>query len=147
MDRTVSPGRPRVGYTAGIFDMFHVGHLNLLHAARDRCDYLVVGVTTDELAAEAGRPPVVTLLERLSIVESVRYVDHVVPQVDRDKLAAWRSLRFDVLFAGDTLRSTREWVGVERDLSGAGVAVEFLPSTYAPGGGLLARGLDDLLEE
>jgi glycerol-3-phosphate cytidylyltransferase-like family protein len=89
----------------------------------------------------------VPLLERLSIVESVRHVDAVVPQVDRDKLAAWRSLRFDVVFVGDTARGTMDWVGVERDLTGAGVAVEYLPATYAPDGALLDRGLDDLLEE
>ncbi len=137
----------RIGYTAGLFDMFHIGHLRLLQAARARCDYLIVGVTTTDLAEAAGRRPVVPMLERFAIVESVKHVDHVVPQVDRDKVRAWRSLKFDVLFVGDALRSHPDWVQVPDLLAEVGVAVEFLPSTYTRGGDLLDRGLPDLVAD
>lgn len=138
---------PRIGYTAGVFDMFHAGHLNLLRSARERCAYLVVGITTCELAEQTATRPVVPLLERLAIVQSVRHVDHVVPQADRDKVAAWRSLRFDVLFLGDALQAEPEWQAAEAQLNQVGVVVEYLPSTYRPTGELLTRGLEDLVAD
>lgn len=137
----------RIGYTAGLFDMFHVGHLRLLRAARARCDYLIVGVTTTELAEASGRRPVVPMLERFAIVESVKGVDHVVPQADRDKLRAWQSLKFDVLFVGDALREHSDWSRMPEVLAPVGVAVEFLPSTYTRSGDLLERGLPDLVAD
>ncbi len=138
---------PRIGYTAGLFDMFHAGHLNLLRTARLRCNFLVVGVTTGACAEQTGRRPVVPMLERLAIVQSVRHVDHVVPQASRDKLLAWRSLQFDVLFVGDALRHEAQWQAVDRDLREVGSCVEFLPSTYRRTGELLVRGLADLVAD
>ncbi|HEY9412864.1 MAG TPA: adenylyltransferase/cytidyltransferase family protein [Jiangellaceae bacterium] len=91
-----------VGYTTGVFDMFHIGHLNILRNARSACDYLIVGVTTDELAVRRkGRAPIVPLFERMEIVQNVRFVDDVVPQATMDKMQAWRNLKFDVMFVGD----------------------------------------------
>ena len=138
---------PRVGYTAGVFDMFHVGHLNLLRAARARCDYLIVGVTTGALVEQTGPPPLVPMLERLAIVQSVRGVDHVVPQETRDKVLAWQSLKFDVLFVGDALRGLPEWQATTESLAELGVPVEFVPSTYRRSGELLHRGLADLVAD
>jgi len=157
MDRTIDVGsarlpelRPRgvVGYTAGAFDMFHMGHLHLLKAARRRCDYLVVGVTTDEAALEAkGSLPVVPLLERMAIVQSMRFVDHVIPQLSADKVLAWQTFGYDVLFVGDNHRGTPRWDATEHDVAGLGVRVEYLTATYERNGRLLERGLKDLVAE
>ena len=92
----------RIGYVPGTFDMFHVGHLNILRRARERCDYLIVGVGTDELVeSRKGRRPIVPFLERMEIVGNVRYVDDVVPQVNMNKVEAWNNLKFDVVFVGE----------------------------------------------
>ena len=137
-----------MGYTAGVFDMFHIGHLHLLQHARARCDYLVVAVTTDELAeVTRARRPVVPLLERMAIVQSMRWVDHVIPQLDPDKVAAWQTFRFDVLFAGDNLRDTPAWRSTATELAASGVRLEFLPATYTRSGHLLERGPADLVAE
>ncbi len=137
-----------VGYTAGVFDMFHVGHLNLFRSARDRCGFLIAGVTPDELAEEQNDArPVIPLIERMAIVQHVRYVDHVVPQASFDKVAAWEVLKFDVLFAGDNLRGTTRWRAVEQDMAEVGVDVVFLPATHVRSGHVLSRGLTDLLSE
>jgi glycerol-3-phosphate cytidylyltransferase len=137
-----------VGYTAGVFDMFHVGHLNLFRNARARCDLLIAGVTSDELAAEVkGERPIIPFLERMAIVDSVRYVDHVVPQLSMDKLIAWDAVRFDVLFAGDNMQGSPGWDDLERDLAQVGVQVVYLPATHVRSGELLARGLKDLVAD
>ena len=135
---------PVIGYTAGVFDMFHIGHLNLLRNARSRCDHLIVGVTTDELALEAkGASPVIPLRDRMEIVQSMRYVDDVVPQSTMDKLEAQRTLNFDVLFVGENMQGP-EWENWETELAATGVCVVFLPSTYDESGQLLERTVDDL---
>jgi glycerol-3-phosphate cytidylyltransferase len=137
-----------VGYASGVFDMFHVGHLNLFRHAHDLCGFLIAGVTSDELAhAQNGAAPVVPLIERMAIVQHVRYVDHVVPQLSPDKLLAWEVLKFDVLFAGDNLRGTPRWEAVERDMATVGVEVVYLPATHVRSGELLARGLQDLVAD
>lgn len=137
-----------VGYTAGVFDMFHMGHLRLLKQARQRCDYLIVGVTTDELALEIkGALPVVPLLERMAIVQSVRYVDHVIPQLSSDKVLAWQTFGYDVLFVGDNLKGTPQWDANERDMAAIGARLEYLAATFCRSGELLERGLSDLVAE
>ena len=81
----------RIGYTTGVYDMFHIGHLNILRRAKEQCDYLIVGVSTDELALTyKHKTPVIPFEERKAIVEAIRYVDKVVPQTTMDKLAAWK---------------------------------------------------------
>jgi len=142
------PARTLVGYTAGVFDMFHVGHLNLFRHARDQCGFLIAGVTTDELAqAQKGERPVIALVERMAIVQHVRHVDHVVPQSSMDKVEAWEVLKFDVLFVGDNLRGTGDWPDVERQMSELGVSVVYLPATHMRSGALLSRGLTDLVSD
>jgi glycerol-3-phosphate cytidylyltransferase len=151
--RAASPARPSrsgpvVGYTAGVFDMFHVGHLNVFRHAGEDCDFLIVGVTTDELAeARRGVRPVIPLIERMAIVQHVRHVDHVVPQSSMDKLAAWEVLKFDVLYVGDNLRGAAEWATVEQELAQVGVDVVYVPATHVRSGELLSRGLSDLVSE
>ena len=91
-----------IGYTTGVFDLFHVGHLNILKRAREQCDFLIVGVSTDELVEQyKNKRPVICYQERMEIVKAIRYVDRVVPQTSRDKLAAWKEHRFDKMFVGD----------------------------------------------
>lgn len=119
-----------VGYVPGGFDMFHIGHLNILRAARARCRRLVVGVATDEaLAAMKGRAPVVPHAERTEIVASLRFVDAVVPDVDQDKRVAWRAVRFDVLFKGTDWLGTAKGQRLEAEMREVGARVVYLPYT------------------
>lgn len=144
----VAGARPVVGFTAGVFDLFHVGHLNLLRQARERCDMLIVGVTTDDLAENAkGVRPIVPFLERMTIVQSVRHVDRAVPQTTMDKLETWQVLKFDVLFVGDNMRDQGNWKVLEKTMATVGVDVIYLPATHGRSGELLARGLDDLIAD
>lgn len=90
-----------IGYAAGVFDLFHIGHLNLLKNARGMCDKLIVGVTTDELVTYKGKTPTIPFEDRKEIVRSIRYVDAVVPQYDMDKLTMCKKLGATILFVGD----------------------------------------------
>jgi glycerol-3-phosphate cytidylyltransferase len=122
------PTMKRIGYTTGVYDLFHIGHVNLLRRARLECDYLIVGVTTDDLCIEAkGKAPIIPFTERMSVVESVKYVDMVVPQVNYDKLEAWRNHKFNVMFVGDDWKGTPKWVSLERDFSALGVEIVYFP--------------------
>jgi cytidyltransferase-like protein len=144
-DLPVHERRGIIGYTAGVFDLFHEGHLHLLRRARARCDHLIVGLSTDEVAREVhGRTPVFPLIERMEIVQSVRFVDHVVPQTTYDKSEAWEYLHFDRLFAGDNLRGSAEWERIERVMTAVGVEVVFLPATRDVSGELLETSLQDV---
>lgn len=119
-----------IGYTAGVFDMFHIGHLNILRSSSRLCDTLLVAVTTDELAeARKKKKPIVPWAERAEIVSSCRYVDHVVPQNDMDKFAAWQQHRFNVIFVGDDWKGTASWDSLEARFADLGVAVNYLPYT------------------
>lgn len=120
----------RVGYTTGVFDMFHVGHLNILRRAKEQCDYLIVGVSTDELVKEyKNKTPIIPFEERAEIVESIDCVDKVIPQVNRDKYEAWRELKFDVMFVGDDWKGKPLFMKVEDDFIKVGVEVVYFPYT------------------
>lgn len=89
-----------IGYTTGVFDLFHIGHLNFLENVKKFCDKLIVGITTDELSAKfKGKKPVIPFEERCKIIAAIKYVDEVVPQTDMDKFEAWKKYKFDVMFA------------------------------------------------
>jgi glycerol-3-phosphate cytidylyltransferase len=119
-----------VGYTTGVFDMFHIGHLNILRNAKSRCDHLIVGVTTDDLSeSRKGKRPIIPEDERMEIVRAVRYVDEVVPQATMDKMQAWRDNRFDVMFVGDDWKGTALWEKLEREFALLGVRIEYFPYT------------------
>ena len=132
---TTRPGTPtrpgfRVGYAAGAFDLFHVGHLNILRQARQHCDHLIAGVVSDELIARTkGHRPVVSLAERMEIVEHIRYVDQVHAEVLLDKLDTWQELRFDVFFKGDDWKGTPRGERLEREFAAVGVEVVYFPYT------------------
>lgn len=120
----------RVGYVPGVFDMFHVGHLNILRNARLACDFLIAGVVSDERAVDAkGKMPIVPLAERLEIVNSIRYVDDAVVEDVAEKLDMWRRLDFDVIIKGDDWRGTPKGDKLERDFAKVGVEVVYLPYT------------------
>jgi glycerol-3-phosphate cytidylyltransferase len=119
-----------VGYAPGAFDLFHVGHLNLLRRARLECDYLIAGVVSDEVAlAQKGRYPVVPEDERLEIVASLDVVDRAVLEVTTDKLATWERVRFDTIFKGSDWVGSAKWTELEREFAVRGVRVAYLPYT------------------
>ena len=137
----------RVGYAPGVYDLFHIGHLNILRRARGMCDELIAGVVSDEMATLAkGRPPVVPLEERLEIVSHVRFVDRAVAERQPDKLLMWQDLRFDVIFKGDDWRGTAKGDRLERDMASVGVEVAYLPYTVHTSSTVLRRALDALLQ-
>lgn len=120
----------RIGYTTGVFDLFHVGHLNILRNARLACDYLIVGITTDELCIQKkGKTPIIPFPERMEIVEAIKYVDNVVPQTSYDKIAAWNNLRFNIMFVGDDWKGTKEWDEMEKEFTAYGVSICYFPYT------------------
>ena len=141
---TAQKGKPvtRIGYAAGAFDLFHVGHLNILRRAREQCDYLIAGVVSDEmLELTKGRAPIIPLSERLEIVRHIKFVDDAVAEVVPDKLETWRSLRFDVFFKGDDWRGTREGKRLEREFAEVGVEVIYFPYTLSTSSTQLRRAL------
>jgi len=118
------------GYAAGVFDLFHIGHLNILQKAKEQCDYLIVGLTTDELCFERKKiKPFIPFFEREQILKSIRFVDDVVPQKKMDKFKAWEQYKFDRLFVGDDWRGTQAWTNLENELQKVGCEVIYFPYT------------------
>ena len=121
----------KIGYTTGVFDLFHIGHLNILKRAKSQCDYLIVGVTTDEEAMRLkNRKPVINFEERKAIVESIKYVDLVVPEDDSDKIKAWERYKFNVIFKGSDWKGTEKWNYYEKYFCSKGVDVVYFPYTH-----------------
>ena len=119
-----------IGYTTGVFDLFHIGHLNILKQAKEQCDYLIVGVSTDENVMNyKHKYPVIPFEQRAAIVSAIKYVDEVVPQTNMDKLEAWRNIHFDILFHGDDWKNSSMYNDVIKKLSDVGVKVVFLKHT------------------
>jgi len=138
----------RLGYTTGVFDLFHIGHLNLLRRAKEQCEYLIVGVSTDELVQEyKKKKPVIPYEERRQIVESLKYVDEVIPQVNRNKMDAYQKLNFDVMFVGDDWKGDPLFEAVEKELNLHGSTVIYLPYTKNTSSTLLTLALRQLAED
>ena len=136
----------KVGYTTGVFDLFHIGHLNLLRRAKEQCDYLIVGVSTDELVQEyKNKKPVIPYEERIQIVEAIKYVDEVVPQVNRDKIEEYKRIHFDVMFVGDDWKGNPLFEQVERELAQYGSTVVYLPYIRTTSSTLLTQVLKTLV--
>ena len=126
----VKMAKYKIGYTQGVFDMFHVGHLEILKKAKERCDYLIVGVSTDELVWEyKHKHPIIPLSDRIEIVSAIKYVDKVVVQENMDKFAAWEKLGYNALFHGDDWKNSSIYEEAQKRLSEVGVDVIFLPHT------------------
>lgn len=119
-----------IGYTTGVYDMFHIGHLNILRRAKEQCDFLIVGVSTDELVESyKHKLPVIPFEQRMAIVESIRYVDKVIPQISMDKFSAWQELHFNVMFHGDEWKGTELYNKYECDFAQVGVKIVYLSHT------------------
>ncbi len=121
-----------IGYTTGVYDMFHIGHLNLLRRAKEQCDYLIVGVSTDELVLkEKNKLPIIPYKDRVEIVSSIKYVDEVVPQVDKNKLGAYLKMnkKFQIMFVGSDWKGTPQWKKYEEEFAPYGVKIVYLSHT------------------
>lgn len=137
-----------IGYTTGVYDMFHIGHLNLIKRASEQCDYLIVGVSTDELVqSEKNKTPVIPYGERREIVSAIRYVDQVVPQIDKNKLAAWEKYRFHKMFVGSDWQGTPQWKAFEEQFKPLGVEIVYLPHTDGISSTQLTEVIKDILDD
>lgn len=133
-----------LGYTTGVFDLFHIGHLNLLRNARAVCDRLVVGVTTDELLwVEKHKRAVIPHHERMEIVRAIRHVDAVIAQDTMDKLAVWERVRFDTMFVGDDWFDTPRWRELETAFGERGVRIMYFPYTKGTSSTLINSVLEE----
>lgn len=118
-----------IGYTAGVFDLFHIGHLNLLRNAKGMCDKLIVGVSTDELVKYKGKSPVIPFSDRIEIIRNLRCVDAAVAQEDMDKLEMCKKLKANVMFVGDDWYKSDKWQEYERQFAEAGIEIVYFPYT------------------
>lgn len=133
------------GYTTGVFDLFHIGHLNILKSARAKCDRLIVGVTTDEVClSRKGYKPFICFEERLEIISSLKYVDKAVPQASMDKFAAWEEHKFDQMYVGDDWKGTDAWNKIEKDFSKVNVEIVYFPYTVKTSSTILREALTKL---
>ena len=135
---------PTIGYTTGVFDLFHIGHLNMLKNAKSLCDKLVVGVTTDELVAYKNKRAVISFEERIEIVRSIKYVDAAVPQNSMDKMEAWQRYHFDLMFVGDDWFKTPKWQDFEAQFKAVGVRIVYFPYTRGTSSTLINQVLLEL---
>jgi glycerol-3-phosphate cytidylyltransferase len=137
-----------IGYTTGVYDMFHIGHLNVIRNAKALCDYLIVGVSTDELVEqEKNKTPIIPFDERCSIVRAIKYVDEVVPQINKDKFAAWQKYKFDKMFVGSDWQGTPTWQNFEKQFKPLGVDIVYLPHTNGISSTKLTDIIKNVLEE
>lgn len=155
VDRAAVPAqrgsRPRpgvVGYAPGVYDLFHIGHLNILRHAKARCDFLIAGVVSDEMACRAkGKWPVVPLVERLEIIRHIEFVDEAYAEAVPSKLDVWQELRFDVIFKGGDWKGTPKGDALERDFGPLGVEVVYFPYTVQTSSTILRRALEQVVDE
>ncbi|MBQ6623353.1 MAG: adenylyltransferase/cytidyltransferase family protein [Mogibacterium sp.] len=133
-----------IGYTAGVYDLFHIGHLNLLKNAKGMCDKLVVGVTVDELVTYKGKHAMIPYEDRLEIVRSIKYVDAAIPQNDMDKVEACRKLGASYLFVGDDWFETPKWNDYEKQAEEYGIKIIYFPYTQGVSSTKISEALKSL---
>lgn len=120
----------KIGYTTGVFDLFHIGHLNILKKAKDQCEYLIVGVTTDEEVLRVkNKKAIIPFQERLDIVQAIKYVDIAVPEKNTDKILAWHQYKFNAIFKGDDWKGSPKWMKYEEEFDKENVDVVYFPYT------------------
>jgi len=120
----------KIGYTTGVFDMFHIGHLNILKRAKEQCDFLIVGVSTDEVVEKyKKKTPIIPFEDRIEIISAIKYVDRVVAQTSMDKMQAFNELHFDAIFHGSDWKGSDMYNKIVEEFSAVGVDVVFLPHT------------------
>ncbi len=133
----------KIGYTTGVFDMFHIGHLNILRRAKEQCESLIVGVTSDELCYKRKKKyPIIKEQERMAIVKAIRYVDKVVPQADMEKILPVKELGVDVVFVGSDWKGTDTWNQYEKDFAEVGCTVVYLDHTDGISSSMLLERLN-----
>jgi len=136
-----------IGYTSGVFDLFHVGHVNLLRSARAMCDKLIVGVTIDDLVLYKNKRAVIPFHERIAVVQACRYVDVTVPQDNMNKRVAFDRYKFDVMFVGDDWHESDRWNALDKEFSALGVRIIYLPYTKGTSSTLVNETLENLRAE
>lgn len=135
----------KVGYTTGVFDLFHIGHLNILRRAKEQCEYLIVGVTSDELCMKRkNKYPIINEKERMEIVEAIRYVDKVIAQTDMDKLKAVKTIGADAVFVGSDWKGTESWNRYEKEFKEIGCDVVYLEHTDGISSTILREKISNL---
>ncbi|GAB1452024.1 hypothetical protein MASR2M47_20800 [Draconibacterium sp.] len=134
----------KIGYTTGVFDLFHIGHLNILEKAKEMCEYLIVGVSTDELVGYKGSKAIIPFNERLEIVRSVKFVDEVVAQENMNKMQAWEAHKFDVMFVGNDWKGSAKWNEYESQFEKVGVTIVYFPYTKSTSSTGLRNALDKI---
>lgn len=138
----------KVGYTTGVFDMFHIGHLNILKKAKEQCDYLIVGVSTDEnVRSYKNKTPIIPFEERIAIVRELKCVDEAVPQTNMNKMEAWGKLHFDALFHGSDWKGSDMYNKMIEEFAAVGVDVVFLPHTEGVSSTLLSDVLHKINDQ
>ena len=136
----------RLGYATGVFDLFHVGHLRLIKRAKEKCDKLIIGVTTDDLMySYKHKKAVIPFEERTEIVRSIRYVDEVVPQISMDKMSAWEKLKFNVMFVGDDWEGSEVWNRYEIEFEKVGVKIIYFPYTKGTSSSIINAELKKMI--
>ncbi len=136
-----------IGYTTGVFDLFHIGHLNLLKNAKGMCDKLIVGVTVDDLVLYKGKRAMIPFEDRIEIVRSIKYVDAAVPQYDMDKLKACKELGATIMFVGDDWYGTEKWRKYEEDFAREGIKIIYFPYTKGVSSTIITRTLRTAREQ
>lgn len=136
-----------IGYTSGVFDLFHVGHINVLRNAKSMCDRLVVGVTVDSLVSYKNKRAVIPYDERVELVRACKYVDLAVPQETMDKLDALNRYKFNVMFVGDDWYRSDKWEDIDREFRERGVRVIYFPYTKTTSSTLINQTLERLRAE
>ena len=133
-----------IGYTAGVYDLFHIGHLNLLRNAKGMCDKLIVGVSTDELVKYKGKSPVIPFTDRIEIVRNIKCVDAVVAQTDMNKLEMCKKLKANVMFVGDDWYQSPRWEEYEKEFLEANIKIVYFPYTKGISSTQISKALKHL---
>ena len=133
-----------VGYTTGVYDLFHIGHVNMLRNAKSMCDRLIVGVTVDELVAYKNKKAIIPFEERIEIVRSCSYVDLAVPQISMDKMDAYNRYKFNKMFVGDDWYESEKWKGLDKEFNKLGVDIMYFPYTKTTSSSLINKTLNEL---
>lgn len=134
----------KIGYTTGVFDLFHIGHLNILRKAKEKCEFLIVGVTTDELVKYKNKQAVIPHEERMEIIKSIKYVDKVVVQENMNKMEAWKKYKFNVMFVGSDWKGTAKWNKFEEEFGEVGVDIVYFPYTKTTSSTQLREALKNI---
>lgn len=134
-----------IGYTTGVFDLFHVGHVRILKKSKSLCDKLIVGVSSDKLVKKyKNKYPVISQKERIEVVKSNKYVDYVVSQNTLDKFESWKKLKYDVMFVGDDWYATKKWKDLDKEFRKLGVKIVYLPYTKGTSSTKINKILDNI---